>query len=78
MPPDAVDQQASLAQSVERETLNLKAAGSTPAWGFSFAVCVWQVAVSFWICTSSMITSDPSTFRPIEYAQNSAVFKPQA
>ena len=27
---------ASLAQSVERETLNLKVAGSTPAWGFSF------------------------------------------
>ena len=25
---------ASLAQSVERQTLNLKAAGSTPAWGF--------------------------------------------
>jgi hypothetical protein len=25
---------ASLAQSVERETLNLKVAGSTPAWGF--------------------------------------------
>jgi hypothetical protein len=28
--------QASLAQSVERETLNLKVAGSTPAWGFLF------------------------------------------
>jgi hypothetical protein len=27
---------ASLAQSVERETLNLKVAGSTPAWGFLF------------------------------------------
>ena len=27
---------ASLAQSVERETLNLKVAGSTPAWGFFF------------------------------------------
>jgi hypothetical protein len=25
---------ASLAQSVERETLNLKVAGSTPAWGY--------------------------------------------
>ena len=25
---------ASLAQSVERETLNLKVAGSTPAWGW--------------------------------------------
>ena len=29
-------QKASLAQSVERETLNLKVAGSTPAWGFPF------------------------------------------
>ncbi|XHF97060.1 hypothetical protein AWENTII_000664 [Aspergillus wentii] len=27
---------AGLAQSVERETLNLKAAGSTPAFGFNF------------------------------------------
>ena len=31
-----VQRSASLAQSVERETLNLKVAGSTPAWGFSF------------------------------------------
>jgi hypothetical protein len=30
---------ASLAQSVERETLNLKVAGSTPAWGF--VVFLW-------------------------------------
>jgi hypothetical protein len=30
------DMKASLAQSVERETLNLKVAGSTPAWGFIF------------------------------------------
>jgi hypothetical protein len=29
---------ASLAQSVERQTLNLKVAGSTPAWGFLFAL----------------------------------------
>jgi hypothetical protein len=30
--------EASLAQSVERETLNLKVAGSTPAWGFLFCI----------------------------------------
>jgi hypothetical protein len=30
---------ASLAQSVERETLNLKVAGSTPAWGYELAIC---------------------------------------
>jgi hypothetical protein len=39
---------ASLAQSVERETLNLKVAGSTPAWGLvdsSFAAWVcWAVS----------------------------------
>jgi hypothetical protein len=31
---------ASLAQSVERQTLNLKVAGSTPAWGFPFVLAV--------------------------------------
>ncbi|TGZ80788.1 hypothetical protein EX30DRAFT_39195 [Ascodesmis nigricans] len=38
--------QASLAQSVERETLNLKVAGSTPAWGFLFC----RSLTSGWRC----------------------------
>jgi hypothetical protein len=55
------DSKASLAQSVERETLNLKVAGSTPAWGFvlsSFAArgervgvfgCAVPLAARAWI-----------------------------
>jgi hypothetical protein len=51
--PGGKDSKASLAQSVERETLNLKVAGSTPAWGLvlsSFAaraerMCVFGCAV---------------------------------
>ena len=40
---------ASLAQSVERETLNLKVAGSTPAWGFmrNFFFCLNWCLVCF-------------------------------
>ncbi|RAK83870.1 hypothetical protein BO79DRAFT_61627 [Aspergillus costaricaensis CBS 115574] len=34
--PASFNEQARLAQSVERETLNLKAAGSSPALGFTF------------------------------------------
>src|SRR5690554_6523286 len=46
------DNEASLAQSVERETLNLKVGGSTPPWSFfllldatndDFARCIWTV-----------------------------------
>ncbi|KAL4964624.1 uncharacterized protein BDV14DRAFT_73834 [Aspergillus stella-maris] len=35
-----LQQLARLAQSVERETLNLKAAGSSPALGYLFAFCI--------------------------------------
>jgi hypothetical protein len=34
-----IHKSASLAQSVERQTLNLKVAGSTPAWGFHIFCC---------------------------------------
>jgi hypothetical protein len=41
---------ASLAQSVERETLNLKVAGSTPAWGLVESSFALQVKGVFWAC----------------------------
>ena len=36
IPPPPPTSPAGLAQSVERETLNLKVAGSTPAFGYSY------------------------------------------
>ena len=50
-------QLAGLAQSVERETLNLKVAGSTPAFGFFFDFFffnLWSVysTVCIWYCIS--------------------------
>jgi hypothetical protein len=38
---------ASLAQSVERQTLNLKVAGSTPAWGFDFCFLGFVISKRF-------------------------------
>jgi hypothetical protein len=43
---------ASLAQSVERQTLNLKVAGSTPAWGFLFVS-------SFFLCCTTFEGINP-------------------
>jgi hypothetical protein len=51
-------QQARLAQSVARETLNLKVVGSSPTSGFSFLQCIrtWYGHEGPWWESESFIT----------------------